>query len=510
MSARIAFILALFLAVPPPVFAADDAEVDYDAQVDLSEEPVPFLEDEDIPRRVGPIIELGRGINQPGELAPGIEIFTGAVWQPALWVYGFSQTAYTKMDGPNPPANPQRGTAEIATRLNVFANLQLTGTERVLLHIRPLDRGGDYTRYKFSPDGDKDQVIANSDIRLFFAEGEIAEMFPRWDPDDRRNLDIGVSLGLQPVFFQNGILINDNILSAAVAQKSIIFPGTSGARAALFYGWDNIHLGNTSRDKEDDARLIGLFTEADMPKSTLVELDFAYVDADDKRRGDQFNAGIGATTHRGAGNYALRLNYSQHFNNEEALARRMGTSAGETSIVDDYDGFLLTGEYSREVSPHRDLIYANAYRAFDSFAPIARNAETAGPLTMIGITYAGVGWGAYRPALLPRGLESAGFAVGYQKFFDNERANLVLELAARKDMRGSSRRAKDGARRAAPGVSTTGRAIGLRFQRKFWNRFMWQVDAHYARYADCYGMICAARPGRDHGFGVRSEIRVNF
>ncbi len=501
----VAAVLAAALALQPlaPAYAQEGNEQgerelpNFDEQLDLSTEPVPFLRDEDIPERVGPIIELGRGINQTGKLDPGIEIPTGAVWQPALWVYGSWQTAFTSMDGPIPPPGGQNDVAELATRLNVFANLQLTGTERVLMHVRPLDHKGKYTRFQYSPGETEEHVEDNLDLRLFFAEAEFGELFPQLDPDDSGRLDIGLSLGLQPLFFQNGILLNDNVVAAGIAQKSIILPGTSGARAAFMYGWDDIHMGNTMRDKNDGAELYGLFMEADVHKATLVELDVGYTKAREDLRGDQYNAGLSFTTHRGGGNYALRANISRHFNNEAALEALADPDRGPTTVKlrDDYDGALITGEYSREVSPNRDLVYFNAFRAIGSFAPLARNAQTAGPLTIIGITYAGVGWGAYRPALLPRALDSAGFAMGYQKFFDAERANLVLELAGRADLRADHE--------LGNGDGNGGMAAGLRFQRKFWNRFMWQVDGHYARYD-------AETDGDDEGWGIRSEIRVNF
>ena len=67
--------------------------------IDLSDTPLPLLTFEDLPSRAGLIIEIGRGINEGGPLSPGIELPTGAVWQPALWIYGSQRIALLTTDG---------------------------------------------------------------------------------------------------------------------------------------------------------------------------------------------------------------------------------------------------------------------------------------------------------------------------------------------------------------------------------------------------------------------------
>ena len=98
----------------------------------------------------GAFIELGRGINEVGELSPGIEMPAGAVWQPAFWAYGTARVAGLATDG-NRRTIPGGDSAEVMARMDLFANLQLTGTERVHAHFRPLDQRGGFAGRVLSP-----------------------------------------------------------------------------------------------------------------------------------------------------------------------------------------------------------------------------------------------------------------------------------------------------------------------------------------------------------------------
>ena len=46
----------------------------------LSTEPTPYLGDDELPPRTAPLIEWGGDFLGTGNLDPGFEIFTGAVW----------------------------------------------------------------------------------------------------------------------------------------------------------------------------------------------------------------------------------------------------------------------------------------------------------------------------------------------------------------------------------------------------------------------------------------------
>jgi len=46
--------------------------------------------------------------------------------------------------------NGDKEIGQIATRLNLDLDLKLTGTERIHAFIRPLDKGGNFTRHEFA------------------------------------------------------------------------------------------------------------------------------------------------------------------------------------------------------------------------------------------------------------------------------------------------------------------------------------------------------------------------
>ncbi len=58
----------------------------------FSDEPIP-LKLEGFPQRPKPILELGPRFLGTGTLDPGFEVPGGAVWQPALLIYGTYRTA---------------------------------------------------------------------------------------------------------------------------------------------------------------------------------------------------------------------------------------------------------------------------------------------------------------------------------------------------------------------------------------------------------------------------------
>ena len=74
---------------------------------------------------------------------------TGAVWQPDFIVFGTARTAIQTFD------NGLAQITEWASRLDIYGNLFLTPTERILIGFRPLDINGlEYSGYRFSPNAD--------------------------------------------------------------------------------------------------------------------------------------------------------------------------------------------------------------------------------------------------------------------------------------------------------------------------------------------------------------------
>ncbi len=438
-----------------------------DLDLDLSDTPLPLVTFEDLPSRAGPFIELGRGINETGPLSPGIELPTGAVWQPALWIYGAQRLAVLATDGDR---RTRRGGdySEVMTRMDLFANLQLSGTERVLAHVRPMDKGGRFAGRRLGPSGTDTgwETDWDADLETAFFEGDLGELFPRLDPDDRRSGDIGFVFGKFPVEFQNGYMVRDEMMAVGLAQANLQMDGSSGIRLAGLWAFDDVDEPDRTPD-ERDVHLLGLFLEGNFPWG-LLELDIAGT-AGNRDRGKQVNAGVGWTDHAAGHNYSVYLNLSQHF--DQVIDAEQGLNIRPNGEEKDYDGLLAVVSYSTETNLRRDLLYATGYWAEGDFERLASNATpTLGP---VGLSFAGVGLGGYRPALWPRSLNSVGGAVGYQMFFNQETTNWVIEVAHRHD------RAKDD-----PFGDTGGTAVTTRLQQKIFSRMMLQLDAYYAVLAD--------------------------
>lgn len=429
----------------------------------LSTEPIPMKTEKELPARTPPLIEIGPKFLGKGNLPEGIELPTGAVWTPALWVYGNYRTALNTFDN---GADPQ--VIEWANRLDLFANLQLSGTERVLLGIQPLHDGSKFSGYRWKPDEGKQWVNGfNGEVSTLFFEGDFGEIFPNLDPKDTGAYDVGFAVGRQPIFFQEGMMFNDTIDSVAITRDTVMIPNLSvDTRITGLFGWNNINRNNNLED--DKAYVFGLFTETDfMPTTT--NLDFAYVTSDSGNGGDGFYAGASATQRIGKWNTSFRANLSV------ALGK-------ETDAVS--TGGLLFAEISRTL-PHSDnVVYGNAFWGIDRYSSAARDELAGGPLGRVGLLFAAVGLGNYGAPLSNRADRVVGGAIGHQWFFNNHRTQFVLEVGGRK---GTSDDVPDAA------------AIGGRFQQAIGDRFVLQFDA-----------FTSVQDNRDQGFGARTELQVRF
>jgi hypothetical protein len=429
----------------------------------LSEEPIPLKDPEELPSRTPPIIEIGPDCLGTGNMPRGIELPGGAVWTPSLWVFGDYRSGINYFDN-----GQDDEVLEWANRLDLFANLQLSGTERILLGMSPLRSNSSFSGYTFEPD-DRDGFdnSLNADITTLFFEGEFGELFPNLDPEDTGSFDYGFAVGRQLIFFQEGMMFNDTIDSIGITRDTVIIPNTSvDTRLTALFGWDQIHRDDNQED--NDSFVVGLFSETDFRKSTT-NLDVAYVISDESGGDDGLYVGASATQRIGLWNTSFRANAS--------IAMEDESDAVST-------GGLLFGEISKTLPYSEDVIYGNAFWGIDEYSSAARDDTAGGPLGRVGILFAAVGLGNYGAALSNRADDVAGGALGYQVFFNHNRTQLVFEVGGRK---GTTSRIDDAA------------AIGARFQQAIGDRFVFQVDG-----------FAALQEDRDEGLGLRAELLVRF
>jgi hypothetical protein len=397
-----------------------------------------------------------------GEINPGFVIPTGAVWQPVLVIYGEYRTAIQHYD------NGLAESFDWANRLDLFANLYLTPTERILVGIRPLDRRGNFSGYRFDGDGEDGwQDNFNANIRSLYFEGDFGELFPNLDLGDSKSLDYGFAVGRMPLSFQDGMMINDSIDAIGITRSSLFLFGSSASRITALWGFNEVNRGDNQVD--DDADLFGLFSAFDYDRSTY-ELDVAYVSASDETGGDGFFAGVGQTRRWGKLNSTVRANFSWALDEH-------------TPAID--TGTLLFAQISRTMDYNDDIAYLNTFWGIDDYTSASRDSSTGGPLGQTGILYEAVGLGRYGSALGNRSNDAVGTALGYQHFFDTlNTKQLVAEI---------------GGRISTDGEARSGGGIGLRYQQALDQHAIFVLDGFFTGYDD--GEV---------GHGARCEMRIKF
>jgi hypothetical protein len=451
------------------LFAADEGQ----DTSRYSDQPAP-LQLQGFPERPPPLVEWGDKFLGTGNLQRGFTLPTGEVWSPDFWLYGTLRTALQSFD---PGGGPR--VSEWANRLDLFGNLQLSPTERVLVGFRPLDRNGvTYSGYTFQPRGSRGFLDASSATpRTLFFEGELGELFPKLDESDRRSLDYGFAAGRQPLTLQDGILVNDNSVDMiSVTRNALLIPGGSTLRLSAFFAWDqierpNYNVASVPNQPDHDARMVGLDAAADFPVST-VEADAIYVSS--SPHDDGFYAGLGSIQRLGKFNTTFRAVTSVAVD-------------GPSSKVS--TGSLFFSQLSYTMPYSEDLLYLDGFCGIDHFTSPDRDPTAGGPLGQIGIMYAAVGLGQYGAPLNNQADHSAGGALGYQMFFGEYRRRLViLEIGGR-------------APTETPGLlrQQAAEGVAVRFQQALGRRFVLVVDG--------FGVN---RNGSSVAGGGRSEVEVKF
>jgi hypothetical protein len=433
----------------------------------LSDEPIPMREIMERPFT----LELGAPFLGSGDIGPTFELPTGAVWQPSLLFFGAIRTAFQTFD----PGDGRQGITEWVNRADLFGQLTLSGTERLVVGIRPLDRRGQFSGYNFDPN-DQTFDAFNANVRTLFFEGEFGEIFPNLDPTDSKSLDFGFSVGRQPLIFQEGVLINiDSIDAVGIVKDSMRLFASTDFRATALYAWNFIFRGNNAtptdaprlNQEDKSANLVGIFTETDFSWST-VDLDLVYVSGN-SLTGSGFYVGLSGIQRIGPINTTFRVNSSVALDKETPEVR---------------NGTLFLGEVSWTPTGTLNNLYANAFWGIDEFTSAARSPTAGGPLGRTGILFAAVGLGSYGAALGNQANRSVGGAVGYQMFFDANRRQLIFEA---------------GGRTRTDGLDAAQGAVGFQLQQALFQNFIIGVSSFYSYHETLHS-----------GYGARTELQINF
>jgi hypothetical protein len=474
----------LFAAMTTPLFAAvpESAEEEHEEHEEhegdhhqeegdhgkhssrLTDEKIP-LQLEGFPKRPKPLLELGEPFLGTGTLKSGFQLPTGAVWQPSLLLFGNLRTAVQSFD------RDSGRVTEWANRLDLFFNLQLSGSERLVIGFRPFDGDGGFSSYFFEHpsaalDGEFHDAF-DGELESLYFEGDFGEIFPNLDRSDFGSLDIGFSVGRQPLFFQEGLLINDTLDAVGITRNTLLPRNTSNFRATFLYAWDNVHAGIVERK----ANLYALFTSTDIRSSTI-DFDIAYVEAEDAT-GSLLVAGLSAVQRLGKTNSSFRL---------------LSSTATEDETPFATDGILFLSELSWVPAYSHDLVYFNSFWAVDHFTAAASGPSAGGPLGRAGINFAAVALGSYGAPLSSTAADVAGAAIGYQKFFDHTRKQVIFELGGRFG--------------TSSGVGDS-YATTVRFQSALLKHYVLVIDGFVGYQDFAFG-------GSETIYGGRLELQVKF
>jgi hypothetical protein len=429
----------------------------------FSEEHIQLRAPSDTGTRPPLIFEGGDLFLGTGKLYEGFETPWGAVWQPQLWVFGTMRSAVQMFEN----ASSNSTASEWSNRLDLFANVQLTGTEKFIIGVRPLDknRPSKFSRVAFNDNRGSGSSEFNMNIRTMFFEGDLGSLFPKLDASGKTWLDFGFTVGRQLLQYQKGIMFNDTVDAVGLTRNNIHLPGIPSLRSSFVWGWNELGRGDGERD--DSANMYGFFNSADM-QWTSWNLDLVYV-TDEESAGDSYHMGFSAIQRIGFFSTAFRVNSSVAENNDNAEA---GT------------GTLYSAEVSFTPKKSDDIVYFNSFIAAGKFTQVGREPVVGGPLGALGIMFASPSLGNFGSELNSFTDDVAGFAAGYQAFWNHHRTSLTLEMAGRKDT--SGQRFDD-------------LAFGFEFRQRLAQRIQLQVDSHYT-----------VQEKRDDGFGLRTEILYQF
>jgi hypothetical protein len=395
---------------------------------------------------------------------------------PGLAVYGDWRTAIAYN------SNAGKDIAQIATRVNIDVDLKITGTERIHAFFTPIQDDNVFTRFEFdTADGDGEFTDEfDPDPQTLFLEGDFGSIYSGASGKEA-GFDLPFTVGLFPLFLQNGIWANDAILGGAVtlpARNSAAL-GLANFDITFFAAFDNVdNAGNVSAD-DDDNPLYGVTAFVDAFNG-YVETGYGLIEGREELDG--------LLTHFLTGAYSRR--YYNTLSNSTRLFANFATDLegdNDDLFEGDNDGFAIISENSLISGLPSTLIpYANFFIGFGNPQPLV-DGNNAGILKNVGINFETDALTGY-PKLDDTGSNAFGGAIGLQYLFNLDQ-QIVFEVAMVEPFE------DDGI-----GAQDTQYGFGVRYQIPINRAWLFRADATYQILED----------GDDDNFGMRAEIRRKF
>ena len=390
---------------------------------------------------------------------------------PGLAIYGDWRTAVAYN------SNNGKDIAQIATRLNIDIDFKITGTERIHAFFTPIQKGNAFTRYEFGGgDGNKkftDEFDPNPQT-LFF-EGDFGSIYSGFSGREA-SFDLPFTVGLFPLFLQNGIWANDAVLGGAVSltAKNSKRLGLSNYDITFFAAYDNVDNKGIIGANEDDnrkANLYGVTAFIDAFRG-YIETGYGLVQG----REDQVE---GQLTHFVTASYTRR--YGNVLSNSTRVFGNFGNGINDEGVAIISENSLISG------LPSTLLPYANFFVGFRNPQPLV-DGNGAGILKNVGINFETDALTGY-PKLNDTGSNAYGGAIGLQYLFNLDQ-QLVFEVATVQPF---------GDPIPGIGVANPQYGFGVRYQIPIDRAWLFRADATYQ-----------ILEGGENNFGVRAEVRRKF
>jgi len=391
---------------------------------------------------------------------------------PGLAVYGDWRTAVAYNN------NNGKDIAQIATRLNLDVDFKITGTERLHAFFTPIQEDNKkFTRWEFGGANGNDRFNGEFDIdpQTLFFEGDLGSIYSGFSGTEA-TFDLPFTVGLFPLFLQNGIWANDAILGGAVSlpAKNSAALGLANFDITFFAGFDNI----------DNVGIIGPF-EADNHKANLYGVT-AFIDAFDGYIEAGYGIIDGRDEREGLLTNFVTASYSRRYSNTISNSTRVFANFGEDPDGNS-DGLAIISENSLISGlPSTLLPYANFFVGFGNPTPLV-DGNGAGILKNVGINFETDALTGY-PKLDDTGSNALGGAIGLQYLFNLDQ-QLVFEFGMVQPFEDDGIGAKD----AQYG-------FGMRYQVPIDRAWLFRADATYQ----------VLEGGAEDNFGMRAEVRRKF
>ena len=419
-----------------------------------------------------PPIEIGRQQYTSGSYDESSTLFGEKnPLLPGLAVYGDWRTAvaYNQNNG--------KDIAQFATRLNLDVDFKITGTERIHAFFTPLQNDNKFTRFEFGGGGADNQFNPEFDFdpQTLFFEGDVGSIYTGFSGNEA-SFDLPFTVGLFPLFLQNGIWANDAILGGAVSlpAKNSAALGLANFDVTFFAAFKNVNnagIIGADEDDNDNANLYGVTTFIDAFDG-YIEAGYGLIDGYDDQEGLLVHFLTGA--------------YSRRYYNTLSNSTRVFANFGEDP-EGNADGLAIISENSLISGlPSTLLPYANFFVGFGNPQPLV-DGNNAGILKNVGINFETDALTGF-PKLDDSGSNATGGALGLQYLFNLDQ-QLVFEVAMVQPFE------DDGI-----GANEAQYGFGVRYQVPIDRAWLFRADATYQ----------ILEGGDEDNFGLRTELRRKF